>query len=143
MLFYELICKSDDILLQLFRYGFGIDGDAYHEVDILTGGKFVQPGNESAQSLGRLVPNQLVKVINEEMGYVIVAGVDAADKPFQKLVTAYIVGAGIYEASLIGNVLGKLALFFYADHIAVAVAYSLTYHVYQLLSLSGPFQTHD
>ena len=77
------------------------------------------------------------------MGYIVVAGVHTADKALEEFISADVVRRCVYETSLIGNVIGELALLLYAHNVAVAVCDCTADKLHQLFGLAGTLQPHD
>ena len=129
--------------LDALRRLFGIGGAAQDELDVLLRGELVQPCDERGEGFFRLVFNKLEEVVYIKMGYIVVAGVHAADKALEEFVSADVVRRRVYETGLIGNVIGELALLLDNDDVAVPLVNSLADKIDQLLRLSGSFQTQD
>ena len=130
-------------LSKFFAHILRISRDAQHEVNLLSLGEGLKPLHKSDQRIGGLVPYQLEEIIHENIGYIIVACMHAAEHALEQLICINAVCAGINKAGLIRNVIGELALLLNDDHIALTVFYCFTHHVNELLGLTGTLQTHQ
>lgn len=142
-LFFVLIVKSDEILFNCFRCRFRVCGDADDEFNAFFFGKGVEPFNKGGKKLRGLVVHKLVKIINKNMGDVIVSGMQAADAALQKLITADVVCTCINQPCLIWNVVSELALFFNYNNISMSFGNGVANPVDKLLGLSGTLETHN
>ena len=77
------------------------------------------------------------------MCYIIIAGMDAADEAFQELIASDFIGAGFDQPGLIGNIIGKLALFLNAYDIASFFLDGFTDQFHEALCFSASLQTHE
>lgn len=77
------------------------------------------------------------------MGYVIVAGMKAADKALYEFIRADVIRAGLDKTSLIRNIVSKLLFLFDADYVAVFHCDSFADELDQTLCLAAALQTHD
>ena len=131
----------------IFSYGLadriGVDGDAYYKFNIFSPGEILEPIEELAEEDGILVAHDLIEIVNKNMGDVVVAGMQAADKALDELIGTGIVRAGFDKTSLIRNVKGELLFFLDAYNVAVFHCDGLTNEVDQTFGLSGTLQTHD
>lgn len=133
----------DDVGLDCLVGEFGVTGGADYELDILFVGVLLKPLDEQAETVGCLVVNQLVEVVYIEMGDVVVACANAADKAFDESIAVGAVLANVDKTSLIGNIVGELVFVFDNDDVACAVIQRIANHVHELSCFTGSVQTHD
>ena len=122
--------------------GIGADGDG--ELNIVLLGEAVQPVQELLHRMvGGLGGHNLGQAVDKDMGDVVVARVQAADKALQEVIALNIVMAGLHQTDLIMNVIGQLGAPLDADHIAVLAVDSGINELDHLLGLAGALDTHD
>ena len=135
--------ESDEILLDLLGALFPVGAHGDDKLHVLALGVVRQPLDEGHDIRALLVVDQLVEVVNEEMGNIIIPGMETGDEAFQKFVAADGIAAGVDETGLIGNVVSELAILLNDDHVAVALDHGLADQADQLLRFAGPLQSHD
>ena len=59
---------------------FELGRDAEHKLNILGRGEGIEPGHETVERVNRLVTDKLIEVVDKDMGDIVVARVQAADK---------------------------------------------------------------
>ena len=117
------------------------DGDGELDVVLLT--ELVQPIQEVLGIVIALAANDLGQAINKDMGNVVVAGVQAADKALQGSVVGDVILAGLDQTNLIADIESQLITALNADDIAVLGLDGVVDHVDHLLGLTGALLAHD
>jgi hypothetical protein len=119
----------------------GADGNG--KLDVLPLGEGLAPVKELFQlHVNRLVDNPQ-QAVNKHMGDIIVFRVQAADKPFEKLVTGKPVVGCLYQTGSVGNFMYQLLPFFYYNDFSVLLLYSRFYELNQLLCFAAALEAHD
>lgn len=121
----------------------GVAGGADYEFDVFLYGISVEPLDEIAEAVGSLVVNELVEIVDIEMGDVVVACANAADKAFNESIAGRAILANVDKTSLIRNIVGELVFVFNNDNVACAVIQRFANHVNELSGFAGSVQTHD
>ena len=135
--------SSDQILLEFLGAFLAVGAHGNHELDLLALGIVGEPEDEGHDVCFLTVIDELIEIIDKEVGNVIVAGVDARDKALEKFIGADVVAAGVDQAGLIGNVVSELAFLLDDDHVAFALADSLADKSNKFLRFSGALEPHN
>ena len=105
--------------------------------------KGVQPIQELLGLVVAGAGNDLAQAVDEDMGDVIIASVQTADKALQGGIAVDILAAGLHQTDLIVDVISQLGAPLDADDIAVLGLDGVVDHVDHLLGLAGALLTHD
>ena len=105
--------------------------------------KGVQPIQELLGLVVAGAGNDLAQAVDEDMGDVIIASVQTADKALQGGIAVDIVAAGLHQTDLIVDVISQLGAPLDADDIAVLGLDGVVDHVDHLLGLAGALLAHD
>ena len=120
----------------------GADGDG--ELDVVLLGEAVQPVQELLHRVvGGVRGDDLGQAVDEHMGNIVVAGIEAADEALHKVEAGHIKVAGFHQANLIVNVIGQLGPPLDADDVAVLAVHSGVNELDHLLGLAGALDPHD
>ena len=117
--FSHLSSRISEIFLQTVARAGRIGGDGDGEVDVLALAKRGERVEELLQRLVGAVVEDLVEIVDEEMGDVVIAGVQAAQEAEQHRVAADAVIVGADQPRLIGDIIGQMPALFDADNIAL------------------------
>lgn len=118
------------------------DGDG--ELDVVLLGEAVQPIQEILHRvIGDIGGHDLGQAVDEHMGNIIVAGIEAADEALHEVEVANIKVAGLNQANLIVNVIGQLGAALDANNVAVLAVNSGVNELDHLLGLTSALDPHD
>ena len=118
--------------------------DDIAELDVVLLGEAVEPIQEVLHRVvGGLGAHDLGQAVDENMGNVIVAGIQAADESLQEVIAAHIVVAGLNQTDFIVNIIRQLGPALNADDIAVLAVDSGINELDHLLGLAGALDAHD
>ena len=135
--------KSHYVLFDFLAESLGVGGHGYGKADAFVFRKAVQPVEE-VDGLGLCVAvKELVEVVYEYVGNVIIPGAKTADEALHELKSSYLVVAGINQSGLVGYIKREIPVLFDADDVTLLLAYGFAHELDELLRLAGPLQAHD
>ena len=122
--------------------GVGTDGDS--ELDVVVLAELIEPVQEVLHGqVGGLAGDDLGEAVDEDVGDVVVAGIQAADEALQEVIVLHIVVAGFHQTDLIIDVVGQLGPTLDAHHVAVLILDCGIDEFDHLLGLAGALDPHD
>ena len=137
-----LVIRSEVLLDALAHQGLLVaDGDG--ELDAVLVGEGVQPIQELLSLEVDLGANDLGQAVDEDMGDVIVAGVQAADEALHSGVISDVILAGLDQTDLVADVQHQLLALLNTNNIAVLGIDGAVDHFDNLLGLTGALLAHD
>ena len=77
---------SNHIFFDRFTDRIGVGCDTYYKFNVFFLGKGLEPIEKFAEHNGILIADDLIEIIDKNMGYVIVAGMKAADKALYEFI---------------------------------------------------------
>ena len=90
-----------------------------------------------------LAAHDFGQAVDEDMGDVVVAGVQAADEAFQGGIAGDVIIAGLHQADVVMDIEGQLVAFLNADHAAVLGLDRAVDHLNNVFGLAGALLAHD
>ena len=119
----------------------GADGDG--ELDVVLLAKGVQPVQEILGVLVHFPADGLAQVVDEHMGDIIVARIQAADEAPEELVAVQIVLLGVDQADVVVDIVCHGAVSLDANHVAGLVLRRVVDQFNELLGLAGALHAHN
>jgi len=113
------------------------------EAQVVCLAEIIKPIQEICHCFGRAVIKKLIEIIYENVGDIIVAGVQPADKTTKKIVSVDTIFACVNQACGIGYIISEVLVFLYADYIAIFLGNSLYHKVNKSFGFAGAFKTHN
>lgn len=140
----SFLWTKSEILLHALRGQSVVGADGNGKVDAVLLPKIVEPVQEllHAGVLG-LHAHDFGQALNKDLGDVIVACVQAADKALEHLKVVNAVFLGVHQTDLIMNVIGQLGVVLDAHHTAALILGGGVDQLDHLLGLAGALDPHD
>ena len=132
-----------EILLDALADGFGIGGDGDGELDGVCHAEVIQPIQQIGNSVLAVVVQHLVEIVYKNVGDIIVACMEAADKATEKIIGVDAVFAGMNKACGIGYIVSEVLVLLDADYVAAFFCDSLNYEINKSFGFAGALETHD
>ena len=121
----------------------GVAGDRNGELDAVVVAEAVEPIQEVVRRLIAVAADDLEEVVDEDVGNIVIAGIQTADEAAQALVSGDLIFVGRNETNVIMDVEGHRGLGLDAHHIAVFLGSRGVDKLDELFGLAGALFTHD
>lgn len=137
-----LLIKSE-ILLNALGSELSVITDGDGELDLMRLRELIQPIQEVLGLAVAFDLDDLGQAVDKDMGNIIIAGVQTADKALQSGVAGDIILAGLDQSNLIMDVKGQFIAFFDANYISVLGLNGVVDHINDLLGLTRALLSHN
>ena len=121
----------------------GVGGNGDGELDVVLLGEGLQPIQELLHLGTAVAGNDLAQRIDEDMGNIIVTGIQTVDQALHALEIGQIKFSCIHQANLIMNIIGQLWTAFNGNHVSVLGTDRRIDEINHLLGLTGTLEAHD
>ena len=112
--------------------------DGHGELDAVLLTEALQPVQELLHRHQVAGAGDLAQVVHENVGNIVIARIQTADKATQALKRIHGIFAGVHQTNVIADVIGHVGAGFHADDAAVLRLHSVVDQVDELLGLTGP-----
>jgi len=121
----------------------GVGADGKGDLESQGGAEGIEPVKELADGAVVAVPGDLVEVINEDVGDIVVAGIEAADEAPEGVKAVDGELGGVHEAGLVAQAEAHVAGGLDADHAAGAGLGGGIHKLQELFGLALTGAAHD